>query len=131
MSNHILDQWALELQQFNIKFEHIQGKKNIVTDAISRLRTFGLYYNHDNEETQLSLEDVVKNIIKQIHSIESTPKIPACTKIDKLNLDLLRKEQLCDKFCKKKVKEIKTKPDPSFILDKTVFSGKSKIKIYS
>ena len=27
MSSHILDQWALELQQFNMKFEHIQGKK--------------------------------------------------------------------------------------------------------
>ena len=54
MSSHIIDQWALELQQFNIKFEHIQGKKNIVTDAISRLRTFGLYQDHDNEEIQLS-----------------------------------------------------------------------------
>ena len=27
-SSHILDRWALELQQFNVKFEHIQDKKN-------------------------------------------------------------------------------------------------------
>ena len=27
MSNHVLDRWALELQQFNIKFNHIEGKK--------------------------------------------------------------------------------------------------------
>ena len=90
-----------------MKFKHIERKKNIVADAISRLRTFGLYQDHDNEEIQLPLEDVVENIIEEIHSIESTPKIPANTKIDKdnLNLGLLRKEQLCDKFCKKKVKK--------------------------
>ena len=28
MSSHVLDQWPLELQQFNVKFEHIQSKKN-------------------------------------------------------------------------------------------------------
>ena len=84
---------------------------------ISRLRRFDLYQDNNNEEVKLSLKDEIKNIIKEIHSIESTPKIPACTKIDKLNLNLLRKEQLHDKLGKKKAKEIKTKPDPSFILD--------------
>ena len=56
-------------------FEHIQGKKNMVADTISRLRTFGLYQDN-NEEVQLSLEDVIENMIEEIHSIESTPKIP-------------------------------------------------------
>ena len=72
-SSHFQDRWALELQQFNIKFEHIQGKKNISTDAISRLRTFNLYQDHDNEEIQLSPEDAVKNNIEEIYSIESVP----------------------------------------------------------
>ena len=43
MSNHVLDRWALELQQFNIKFNHIEGKKNVVADTISRLKTLNLY----------------------------------------------------------------------------------------
>ena len=116
MSSHVLDQWALELQQFNMKFEHIQGKKNAVPDAISRLRIFGLYQDNNNVEIQLSLEDAIKNIIKEVHSIEFTTKIPPYTKIDKLNLNLLRKEQLHDRF-RKKVNEIKTKPNPSHILD--------------
>ena len=76
MLSHCLDQWALELQQFYIKFEHIQGKKNIVADAISRLRAFGLYQNHDNEEIQLSPEDAVENNIEEIHIVESTSKMP-------------------------------------------------------
>ena len=103
MSSHILDWWALELQQFNVKFEHIQGKKNVVADVISRLRAFGLYQDNDNEEVQVSLKDTIENIIEEIHSIEPTSKIPAYTKINKLHLSLLRKEQLHDKFCKKKV----------------------------
>ena len=89
----------------------------MVADAIFRLRTFRLYQSNDNENVQLSLKDAVENIIEEIHSVESTPKLPIYAKIDKLNLDLFRREQLCDKFCKKKGKEIKTKPDPSFILD--------------
>ena len=89
-----------------MKFEHIQGKKNVIVDAISRLRMFGPYQDNNNEEVQLSLKDVIEKIIEEVHSIKSTPKIPGYTKIDKLNLNLLRKEQLCNRFCKKKVKEI-------------------------
>ena len=56
-----------------MKVEYIIGKKNVVADAISRLRTFRLYQDN-NEEVQLSLEDVIENIIEKIHSVESTPK---------------------------------------------------------
>ena len=61
----------------------------MVADSISRLRTFGLY--QDNNEVQVSLEVAIENIIEEIHSIKSTPKIPGYMKIDKLNLHLLRK----------------------------------------
>ena len=113
MSSHVLDWWTLELQQFNLMFEYILGKKNMVADVISRLRTFGLYQDNNNEDVQLSLKDAIKYIREEIHSFESTPKIPGYTKIDKLNVDLLRKEQLHARFCKKKVKEIKQNPTPA------------------
>ena len=35
ISSPVLDSCALELQQFAIKFQHIQGKKNVVANAIS------------------------------------------------------------------------------------------------
>ena len=102
MSSPILDLQVLELQQFNIKFEDIQGKKNVVADAISRLRTFGLYQDHDNEEIQPSLEDAVENNVKEIHNIELTPKIPANTNIDKLNLNLDRKNNYMTNSAKRR-----------------------------
>ena len=75
---------ALELQQFNTKFQHIQGKKNVVADAVSWLRTLGLYQDNDNEDASHSTEDVVKNII-EIHRTEITQKMPTYN-VDKLNL---------------------------------------------
>ena len=92
-----------------MKFEHIQSKKNVVADAISRLRMFGIYEDNNNEEVQLSLKDAIEKIIKEIYNINSIPNTTAYTRSDKLNLDLIRKEHIHDKFCKKKVKEIKTR----------------------
>ena len=71
--------------------EHIQGKENVVADAISKIRMYRLYQDNNNE-VQLSLEDAIENIVEEIHNIESMPKTPGYTKIDKLNLVLLRKE---------------------------------------
>ena len=28
-----MDRWALKLQQYNIKFQHVAGKDNVVADA--------------------------------------------------------------------------------------------------
>ena len=61
----------------------------MVAGAISRLRTFGLHQDNNSAEVQLSLEDTIENIIEEVHTIESTPKIPAYTEIYMLNLDLL------------------------------------------
>ena len=89
MSSHDLDHWALELQQFHMTFEHIQGKNNMVADALYRLRTYGLYQDNKNEEVQLSLEDAVENFIEEIHHINAAPTATLYNKIGKLNLDLL------------------------------------------
>ena len=92
MSSPVLDRWALELQQFNIKFQHIQDKRNIVADAISQLRTLGLYQDNNNKDVQLTTEDVIKNIIEEVHITEVIQKTPMYN-IEKWNLDVLMKEQ--------------------------------------
>ena len=76
-----------------MKFEHIQGKKNMTADVISRLRTSGLYQDNNNEEVQLLLEDAVEKIIEEIHNINSAPTTTTYTKIDQLNLNLLQRKQ--------------------------------------
>ena len=56
----VLDRWALELQQFNIKFQHIQGKKNVVADKVSWLRTLGLHQDNCNEDVPITMEGVIE-----------------------------------------------------------------------
>ena len=92
MSSPVLDRWALELQQFNIKFQHIQGKKSVVADAISPLRTIGLYQENGNEDIPITTEDVIENIIEEIHLIDVIQKATTYN-TEKLNLEVLRKEQ--------------------------------------
>ena len=78
MSSPLIDRWTFELQQSNIKFQHIQGRKNVVADAISWLRTLGLYQDNGNEDIPLTTEDVVENIIEEVQHtdiIQKTPRV--------------------------------------------------------
>ena len=45
-----LDRWSLELQEFDIRLEFIQGKLNKIADVPSRLKNEGLYTKHSNEK---------------------------------------------------------------------------------
>ena len=90
MSSPVLERWALELQQFDIKFQHIQCKKNVVADAVSSLRTLGLYQDNSNEDVPLTIKDVVENIIEEIHLMDTVLTTPAYS-MGKLNQDVAEK----------------------------------------
>ena len=116
MSSPVLDHWALELQQFDIQFKHLSGKKNVVADTISRLRTLGLYQDNGNDNLAKTDNNVVDNIVEEVHAIEWIPK-SATYKREKVTLDVLREEQWQDTLCTKKVRTLRTKGDSSFVLD--------------
>ena len=92
MSSLVLDHWALKLQQFNIQLKHILGKKNMVADMISRLSILGLYQDNGNNYLAKTDDNVVDNIMEEVHAIEWVPNL-AIYKMEKLNLDVLREEQ--------------------------------------
>ena len=92
MSSPVCDCWILELQQFDIQFQHICGKKNVVTDAISRLRTLDLYQDNGKDNLATMDNDMVENIIEKAHAMQWVPN-SASYNMEKLNLDVLRKEQ--------------------------------------
>ena len=80
ISSPVLDHWALELQQFDIQFKHISGKKNVVADATSRLRTLGLYQDNGNDDLAKTDNDVVDNVVEEVHTIELIPNLAAYKK---------------------------------------------------
>ena len=76
-SSSVLNRWALELQQFNIKLEHIHGKKNIVTNTVSGLWMLGLYKDNDNDDVLITTIDIINNIIEEVLSTDIVPRTPA------------------------------------------------------
>ena len=88
MSSPVLDHWALELQQFDIQFKHILDKRNVLAEAISQLRTLGLYQNSGNDDVMTTEDDVIRNIMEEVHAIKLLPSSPSYN-MGKLNLDVL------------------------------------------
>ena len=96
-----LDRWAMLLHEYDITFVHINGKDNILTDAISRLCTIDIYekaietqHSHVTKKTTTQLDATVE----QIQHLESSP-LP---QLSNMNLTTLYTLQKQDKFYKNK-----------------------------
>ena len=68
-----LDRWPLELQEFDISLEFIQGKLNTVTDVISRLKNEGLYKEHSTEDQKIKATTDLNNRIEDVLDIALKP----------------------------------------------------------
>ena len=66
-----LDRWSLELQEFDISLEFIQGKLNKIANIISRLKNKGLYVEHLNEKP-VSVK-ILQDRIEKILDIATNP----------------------------------------------------------
>ena len=65
-----MDRWTLKLQQYNIKFQHVAGKENVIADAISHLKTASLNEKPKDCEmskTLNSMDNIMENLIFKIH----------------------------------------------------------------
>ena len=101
-----LDRWSLELQEFDISLEFIQGKLNTVTNIISHLRNEGLYHKHSNKEQKVNMKVNLDERIKEILDIASKPL--NFEKVFSMNTVISCKELLLcqkrDRFCRKLVR---------------------------
>ena len=68
-----LDRWSLELQEFDISLEFIQGKLNTVADVISCLKNGGLYMEHSKEDQKVNTVTNLGKRIKEVLDIASKP----------------------------------------------------------
>ena len=101
-----LDRWSLELQEFDISLEFIQGKLNTVTDVISHLRNEGLYQEHSNKEQKVNTTINLDERMEEVLDIVS--KLLDFEKVFSMNTVISCKELLLcqkrDKFCRKLVR---------------------------
>ena len=101
-----LDRWSLELQEFDISLEFIQGKLNTVADVISCLRNEGLYQGHSNEKQKVNMTTNLDERIEEVLDIASKPL--DFEKVFSMNTIISHKELLLcqkrDRFCRKLVR---------------------------
>ena len=101
-----LDRWSLELQEFDISLEFIQGKLNTVADVISRLKNEGLYKEHSNEDQKANTTTSLDERIEEVLDIASKPL--NFERVFSTNTIISRKELLScqkrDRLCRKLAK---------------------------
>ena len=72
--------------------------------------------NNGNNGIATTDDDVVKNIVEEVHAIKLVPN-SVHYNMGKLDLDVLQEGQWWDKFCINKVVAMRTKQDNGFMLD--------------
>ena len=101
-----LDRWSLELQEFDISLEFIQGKLNTVTDVISHLKNEGLYKEHSVEDQKIKTTTNFNNKIEDVLDIALKPLNVG--KLFSTNTVISHRELLLsqkrDKWCRKLAK---------------------------
>ena len=100
--NTKLDRWSLELQEFDISLEFIQGKLNTITDLISRLKNGGLYVENSKEDQKVNTATNLDERIKEVLDIATKPL--NFEKVFSMDTVISHKELLLcqkrDRFCR-------------------------------
>ena len=101
-----LDRWSLELQEFDVSLEFIQGKLKTIADIISHLKNGGLYGEHSNEDQKANTTTSLDERIEKVLDIASKPL--DFEKVFSMNTVISHKELLLcqkrDRFCRKLVR---------------------------
>ena len=102
-----LDRWSLELHEFDISLEFIQGKLNKIEDVISRLKNEGLYIKHFDEQSvnrKVSLQDRIEEILDIATNPSNFERVFNTGRV--ISAQELGQSQKRDKFCRKLAKTL-------------------------
>ena len=107
-----LNRWSLELQEFDINLEFIEGKLSKITDAISRLKNEGLYVEHTDEKpskVKVSQEDRMEEILDIATNPSNFEIVFNMNKA--VSIKELLHSQKRDKFCRRLAKSLHKQSD--------------------
>ena len=107
-----LDRWSLELQEFYISLEFIQGKLNKIMDVFLRLKNEGLYVEHSDEKltkVKVSQEDRIEEILDITTNPSNFKKVFNMNKA--FSIKELLHSQKRDKFCQRLARSLHQQSD--------------------
>ena len=82
--NNKVNNWGIELSNFKINFQHIKGKRNIMADALSRVKRLGLY---DNQDPEPNGQEFGHTILEDLPPIKVSQIVTSEKPIELLNCD--------------------------------------------
>ena len=103
-----LDRWSLELQEFDISLEFIQGKLNKIADVISRPKNEGLYVEHVDEQqvnNKVSLQDKIEEVLDIATTPSNFKRVFNTCRV--ITAQELLQSQKRDRFCRRLAKNHK------------------------
>ena len=107
-----LDRWSLELKEFDISLEFIQGKLNKIADVLSRLKSEGLYVEHSDEKlatVKVSPQDRIEEILDIATNPSNFERMFNMSKV--ISIKELLHYQKRDKFCRWLAKSLHKQSD--------------------
>ena len=107
-----LDRWPLELQEFDISLEFIQGKLNKIANIISRHKNEGLYVEHSNEKpvsVKINLQDRIEEILDIATNPSNFERVFNTGQV--ISIKELLQSQKRDKFCRRLAKSLHKEND--------------------
>ena len=106
------NRWSLELQEFSISLEFIQGKLNKVADVIVRLKNKELYIENSDEKpikVKVSQEDRIEEILDIATNPSNFEKMINMNKA--FSIRKLLHNQKGDKFCRRLARSLHKQSD--------------------
>ena len=92
-----MHRWALELQGYDMEMFHIDGKKHIMSDAVSRLGYLkDLYESMQNEPTHVSVLSVETNTVAPMHTEDSWLSLKEGRGVDEAIAELPQKTHMVE-----------------------------------
>ena len=107
-----LGRWSLELQEFDISLEFIQGKLNKIIDAISRLKNEGLHIEHTDEKPSKEKVNQEERIDEVLDIATNPSNYEGVFNMNKaVRIKELLHCQKRDKFCRRLAKSLHKQSD--------------------
>ena len=107
-----LERWSLELQEFDISLEFIQGKLNKIADVILRLKNKGLYVELSNEKpvsVKINWQDRIEEILDIATNPSNFKRVFNTGQV--ISIKELLQSQKRDKFCRRLAKSLHKEND--------------------
>ena len=130
--NPKVNNWGIALQNFQIEFQHIKGKDNIMADALSRLKRLGLYEAQDPEPEGFEfghsiLEQLPSVKVQQVEVIQTQSQVEPIP-VQNCDLSNIQKHQDSDKFCSQVKRNIRSAKFQEYKVEDEVLYRKTKVR---